>query len=765
MAQSRSSPSDPSDRPSPGAGGTGPGRRFWAVPLIGVALFFALVVVAAVVMRRPAPGERPLDLLAGKAAGYNVLLITIDTARVDCFGCYGHTTVRTPNIDRLAAEGARFVRCASAAPITLPSHASIMTGTYPFVHRVRNNGRYLADDGNETLAERLKAAGYTTGAEVGAFVLDAIWGLNQGFDSYRRSKEEAAVAAPLEEVPESQSVPADDVCDRAVEWLSRHGEDRFFLWVHFFDPHVPYDPPGRFARQYSDAYLGEIAFVDEQVGRLIAHLRETGVADRTVVVVVSDHGEGRGDHGELTHVYYVYDSTMRVPLIFWCPSLIPGGRVVGGLARTVDIAPTVLDLLGAKGLAHSQGASLLPRIEGRRDATRVAYGESASARDSFGYARLRTLWADGWKYIHAPKPELYDLSRDPGETQNAVTRFPERVAAMRERLRVVIVDAGRSTGAADASRLDADAVERLAALGYVGGYAPKSDSSEEQLLSQFEGPDPKDHIKAYNAFLGARAFAEEGAHAVAGRMLLKLVSAEPRNPAFRMLLAEQLRRLGQPAEAAEQLSAVLAIQPDNTVAVYRLGKVLGDVGRLDESVDYLTRAVEAMPDYADAHAYLALALQRKHDWEGAERHFRRALALNPRHEEAFVGLGATMYGQGRVAEAVSFWRRGLQVHADSVQLANNLAWCLATCPDAAIRDGDEAVRIAERVCQDIGTKNPAVMDTLAAAYAEAGRMEDAVRTARSAVRVAEALEQSALAAAIGDRLELYESGRPYREAH
>jgi tetratricopeptide (TPR) repeat protein len=325
--------------------------------------------------------------------------------------------------------------------------------------------------------------------------------------------------------------------------------------------------------------------------------------------------------------------------------------------------------------------------------------------------------------------------------------------------------AERSGAAAAASQLDADTVGRLAALGYVGGYAPQTDPSEEQLFGQPDGPDPKDHIKAYNAFLGARAFADEGAHAVAGRMLMKLVSVEPDNPTFRLLLAEQLRRLGKPAESATQLSAVLALQPENSLAMFRLGKVLGDLGRLDESIEYLTRAVDAMPEYADAHAFLGLGLQRRQDWAGAERHFRRALELNPRYEEAFVGLGATMYGQGRVSEAVAVWRRGMEIHAESRQLANNLAWCLATCSDAAIRDGDEAVRLAEQVCQGSDTENPAELDTLAAAYAEAGRLEEAVRTARRAVQAAEAQEQSGLAAAIRDRLERYASGQPYREEH
>jgi len=724
---------------------------------LAVALILAVVAVVGVWGLWPGRGT------AGRARGFNLLLITLDTTRADCLGCYGHPVVRTPNIDALAREGVRFTQCTAAAPITLPSHASIMTATWPFVHRARNNGRYLVDEGNLTLAEHLKAAGYATGAEVGAFVLDAIWGIGQGFESFRSAKV-AVSGRRFEGLNEEQSVPADDVCDRAVEWLGKHGSRRFFLWVHFFDPHQPYKPPERFQRQYDDPYLGEIAFVDEQVGRLLGELRRMLLDERTVIALVADHGESRGEHEEPTHVYYVYDSTMHVPLILRCPGVLPAGRVCNAQVRTVDVAPTALALLGLKLMPGVQGISLLPLVEHpTEDIGLAAYGESVNAHEAYGYARVRTLRIDGWKYIHAPTPELYDLTSDPGERVNLAQREPARVTAMRDQLEAVIAEANPQSTRPSAPQLDAAAVERLAALGYVGGYAPKVLKDELQLLREPDGPDPKDHIAAFNQFTLAQAWAGAGDMAKAETMGRDLVAAEPGNPAFRDFLADLLRRTNRFQAAAEQYEALLELQPDNGPGHYRLGKVLGELERFDESVDHLRQAVQAMPEYPEAHAYLALGLERLGNRDDAVQHFQTALRLDPTHEDACMGLSGLLYQQGRAAEAVQVLRDGLRHRPDSIKVANNLAWYLATCPDAAVRDGAEAVRLAGQVCQSAGTDNPAVLDTLAAAYAEAGRLAEAVATARRAIDLAVVAGQPDLAAKIRSRLTVYESGQPFRE--
>lgn len=369
-----------------------------------VTLCVFLAVVMTVVLWYRAQEDTVFHPRLGQGQNFNVLLITLDTTRMDSLGCYGHPVIQTPHIDALAREGARFTQCSSSAPITLPSHASIMTSTYPFVHRARNNGRYLIDKSNLTLAELLKTNGYTTGAEVAAYVLNAMWGLDQGFDSYRGvEKGSQQSATSMENLEGWQSQKADVVCNLAMEWLQQNGLHRFFLWVHFFDPHLPLIPPKKFEAQYDDPYLAEIAFVDEQIGRLMGELRRMKLDKHTLVALTADHGEGRGQHREDTHAYYIYDSTMSVPLVFWCPAVIPAGRRIDCQVRTVDIAPTVLALLGMAEQPGFQGRSLLPLLAGETtDLGLGAYGESVLAHETHGYGQLWFYRADGWKYIHAP---------------------------------------------------------------------------------------------------------------------------------------------------------------------------------------------------------------------------------------------------------------------------------------------------------------------------------------------------------------------------
>gem|GEM_PF-6290310 len=496
----------------------------------------------------------------------------------------------------------------------------------------------------------------------------------------------------------------------------------------------------------------------------MGEFRRLGLEDHTLVVLTADHGEGLLQHRELTHGYYVYDSTLRVPLILRCPSRVPEERVIDSQVQTVDIAPTVLAFLGLEPGPDVQGQSLLPLAEGAADDLRpAAYGESVSAHDSYGYARLRTCRTDGWKYIHAPKPELYDIENDPHETVNLADRYPERVATMRYALEELIAES--LTGAADMEQvgvLDAVAAEKLAGLGYVGGYSPESSTKNElELFSQFEGPDPKDHVDSFNRFLAARAWINSDQPANAEPMLHGLISAEPSAPAFRDYYAKLLQKLGRPEEAVEQYRSLLELQPDNAVAHYRLGKVFGELGRLDDSVTHLRRAADAMPEYAEAHAYLALALAQQGRLQEAEGCFRRVLELDPANEDACTELSALLQRRGLGEQAVGILREGLRRRPDSLKLSNNLAWFLATAPDPELRDGQEAVRLVWGIRQRMPEDDASILDTLAAAYAAAGRFDEAVISARRALDLVESLELVDLATEVRARLALYESGRAY----
>ncbi|RMF85307.1 MAG: hypothetical protein D6744_01615, partial [Planctomycetota bacterium] len=416
-------------------------RRLFSLWVVG---WCSATLLAQTPPSAPSPaaaGERDRPL--------SVLLISMDTTRADHLGCYGHPANPTPNIDAVAKQGALFEHCYSPAPITLPSHSSMFTSTLPFVHGVRDNGVYRLRPENLTITEVLKQQGYATAAVVGAFVLDRAFGLSQGFDEYDDVRR-----VDVGGTDRSRIRDADEVTDRALALLEKIGSQRFFLFVHYFDPHERYEPPPRWAGKFDDPYLEEIAFVDEQIGRLLAGLEKAGLSDRTLVVITADHGEGRGDHDESTHGYFVYDSTLRVPLILRAPRGVPAGRRISAQVRLIDLAPTILELTGAGRLPQAQGASFVSLLQGvvTGDVPRPSYGESFFPRTYLKFSQLRSLRADGWKFIHADPPELYHVVEDPGETRNLASENVERVKQMRSALRRMITDAPRIAAAEQASR-------------------------------------------------------------------------------------------------------------------------------------------------------------------------------------------------------------------------------------------------------------------------------------------------------------------------
>ena len=385
--------------------------------------------------RSALPALAVLQLLFGACAEppLDVLLITLDTTRADHLGCYGYERIETPHIDRLAAEGVLYERCYTPVPITLPSHLSILTGTYPAYHGVRENAGFYVAPELTTLAEVLKREGYSTAAFVGAYPLDSQTGLDQGFDlyddNYPSSLEEGKhplLAGFFDERP------AADVVLPALGWLDEQNGP-FFLWAHFFDPHQPQIPPSPYRERYADSlYDGEIAAVDEAIGRLLARLEERGSLDRTLVVLTADHGEGLGDHGELTHALLLYSTTVRVPLIVRHPRG-PAGVRVGAPVATVDILPTILGQLGLEAPEAVQGHPL-PRSDGEGGPRRKILSETLYGALMHGWSPLDRLTVDDWMLVHGPVPRLYHLADDPGELRDLAGEEPERLAALRRLL-------------------------------------------------------------------------------------------------------------------------------------------------------------------------------------------------------------------------------------------------------------------------------------------------------------------------------------------
>ena len=414
----------------------------------------------------------------------NVLIVSLDTVRADRLPAYGFRNIVTPALDRLAEEGTVFEAAFAAVPLTLPSHATLFTGLNPPRTGVRDNAGAPLDDRIETLAEIMKAQGVRTGAFVAASVLGRGRGVAQGFDTYSTGPAQSCRDTP--QVRRS----ADAVVDDALEWLARDQDKPFFAWVHLYDAHRPYRLPGEYGRAYADPYVAAIAFEDSQIDRIMDHLRKTRVLDDTLVVIVGDHGESLGDHGEDSHGIFIYQETLRVPLILRGRN-IPAGRIASTV-RMADVMPTILDTFGWSATGFD-GVSMLPLLRGdREDAPREVYAESLYP-ERFGWASLRSLRADRYKVIDAPRPELYDLESDAVEARNLFETQRTRGAAMLERLQIL---AGDKAPAAS-HPVDPALAARLAALGYVSRTADDTRAPAAPAL------DPKDVIGVFNQFTKA----------------------------------------------------------------------------------------------------------------------------------------------------------------------------------------------------------------------------------------------------------------------
>jgi arylsulfatase A-like enzyme len=467
-------------------------RRAAGWGLLAASLIAAMLLLAHLRAKREAVSTSArLDL--PDPSTLNLLVITLDTTRADRLGAYGYS-VQTPSIDRLAEEGVLFEQAASPAPLTLPAHGSLFTGRFPPSHGVRGNGGFFTDADHVTLAEVLRDRGFETGAFVGAYVLDATWGLNQGFSTYDDGFEPADKWRGIGNLRR----PADRVVDAALDWLGTASAARFFAWVHFYDPHAPYDPPEPYRTMHADSpYVGEIGFMDAQIGRLLRFFDDRGLLDRTIVVVIGDHGESLGDHDEQTHGFFVYESAIRVPFIIRTPHAALRGRRISDPVRTVDVMPTVLRLLQLPEPPATEGTSLIPLMTGA--ATRLGlggYSEALLPRHAFGWSDLRSFRSGRYKLIAAPRPELYDLAVDPQETTNlygARPRVGERLMneldALEQRFEAA------STATAPIS-IDPAQAARLASLGYVSGArTPRTTRNREGLA------DPKDKVGEYNTLM------------------------------------------------------------------------------------------------------------------------------------------------------------------------------------------------------------------------------------------------------------------------
>jgi arylsulfatase A-like enzyme/Tfp pilus assembly protein PilF len=609
-------------------------------------------------------------LQSGPGRGLNVLLITIDTTRADYLGCYGRPDGHTPNMDRLAREGTLFTRCTTCSPLTLPSHASILTSLYPYVHGARHNGIGRLADSNLTLAEALRAAGFRTQATVASTVLNRKFGTDQGFEVYH----DVAASEPGDE--RNTRRHGDVVCDDALEMLRSLARDRFFLWVHFYDAHYPYLSPRIADRESPDAYEDRIGFIDAQIGRLLEGLTQLRLERRTLVVLVADHGEAFGEHSEIMHGDFLYDTTLHTPLILRGGPQIPTGRMITAQVRTVDVAPTILALAGLPAWNQAQGVSLVPLLSGQTDDMKLAaYSETLLGQALFGLSALRSLSAGGWKYVHAPRPELYDLTSDPGETRNLVDEAPAQAAALREQVRALLAAAPPPLKEDRAVAMNAADRAALESLGYVAA-APDEDQAQTEL-DRFEprGSDPKDYARWLELRTRAAGALQERDYARAQQILDELIAALPNVPSLHLDLARALRELGRVSAADEQYRCALTLTPHDVSARHTYGRfLLFTANQYAEAAEQLRLALAQSPDDADILHDFAVALIGLGQLKEAERHLQRALALEPDNPRLMQALGVLRMKQNRFAEATECFRRTLALDPNCAEAQAALQW-------------------------------------------------------------------------------------------
>lgn len=592
----------------------------------------------------------------------NVIVITLDTTRWDRLGVYGDRSASTPNLDTLAREGVLFEQAFAAAPLTLPAHSTIFTGLLPPAHGVRDNGGYVLDPRHTTLATMLKQSGWQTGAFVGAFVLDSKWGLNQGFDTY----------VDKFDVSKYQSISLGDVArragevvDNALPWLEGHAARRFFAWLHFYDAHSPYDPPEPFKSRFADhPYSGEISYVDDQIGRVLQWLDARGLADRTIVVALADHGESLTEHGEGTHGLFIYDATTRIPFIIRAPFSGTRGRRVTATVRSEDVTPTILDLVGLPVPRDVQGRSLVPLLTGAtRDMNLDAYSESLYARNHYGWSELKALRSGRFKFIATTRPELYDLEKDPGELTNLYDErraLAGRMAAELDRL------SANDAGAAP-SAVDPEIRERLAALGYIGSFTNSGRKSAQAL------PDAKDKIDIFNLMTSAREAtgSDPGANAIV--RLRSILSTDPNILDAWIMLGNEYFRHSQFALALEQYKRALQLNPDYDLATVNLASAYRALGDYQAATLGYVRYLQKDPKNAWVRYQLGELYVDLNQLDKAEAEFQQALSDDTRVASARNALGVVAFKRGDLPKAETQIRAALAQKPD-VRLAHfNLA--------------------------------------------------------------------------------------------
>jgi arylsulfatase A-like enzyme/Tfp pilus assembly protein PilF len=551
-----------------------------------------------------------LTIKPGEFRDSNIVLITVDTLRADHLPAYGYNAVKTPAMDRLAAESVLFEDAVAHVPMTLPSHASILTGLLPPSHGIRDNAGFILDSKIKTLAEILKEHGYQTAAFVSAFVLDSQFKLDQGFDVY---SDDFVLA--------EARVSSLDVYRRAEEtqmevdaWLQKTSGQKFFLWIHYYDPHDPYEPPEPYNKVYANSlYDGEIAYTDFAISKLMERLNDPILKENTIVIFTSDHGEGLGEHNEKTHSLFIYNSTQHVPLMIRLPTNEP--RRVKQIVSHIDIAPTILDLIGLESQVRMQGVSLIPDLNGKTRPARAAYSESLLAELHYGWSPLKGITTGEYKFIEAPRPELYNRKTDPHERTSVANQNPEMISNFQKQLAEMLRSAPEQTTPA---KIDDETEEKLRALGYIGSIVQSTPESRKI--------DPKDRIQILQKISEASAAMETKQYEAALRALESVIREDPQLVDAQYMAANAHLHLGNQEQALGKFLETIRLKPDHRQSLYNVAFFYHTHGNLSAAEHWYKELLQYEPDHLFGNLNLASLYRQKGEHEKAEPYIRTILS-------------------------------------------------------------------------------------------------------------------------------------------
>ena len=632
---------------------------------------------------------------------FNVLLVTLDTTRADHLPMYGYNKVKTPNLEALAKRSFVFEDAISHVPLTLPSHTSILSGMLPVHHGVRDNSGFFVDDQTVLLSEVLNANGYRTSAFVSAFVLHSTWKLNRGFDLY---DDYFPVDSSVQFGVQETQRRAEDTAARAAQWLNEQSSSPFFCWVHFYDPHDPYTPPEAYAKEYaSNPYDGEIAYMDAAIGKLLDPILRTRLQENTIIIVTADHGEGLGEHQEDTHAMFLYDTTQRVPLSIYVPGV--KGERVSSVVQHVDLFPTVLDLLGIHTPSKIDGSSLLPMLNGGIPAGRTVYVETMYPSLHYGWSPLAGIVTEQFKYVDAPKPELYERRRDPGETRNLFAEKTQTVAELKQSL---VKIRGQSKGS-NPQPVDSETEEKMRSLGYLASSPSKRNAQNHNI-------DPKDKIHLIRNLEAASREIQNARFDRALALLTETTNNDASIPDAHFLSGVCRLSLGQLDKAIQDFDRSLVLRPKHTMSLYNLARAYEQKGDHGSALHYYGAVLELEPEHyyanisagrmyrtmnqpelarpyfvrtirqmeaglthakgddekAVLHGRLGEAYFGAGDLAEAELHFQKAVQFSPQQRNFHYNLGSIYEAQGKVEAALNEYQLEIQRNPGNYKAWNNL---------------------------------------------------------------------------------------------